>query len=151
MFQFMLPGAASIYYGDEAAIDGTLGTNEGCRYPMPWGTDFTKGEAYKLHRTLAHLKAEHTALRRGGMKFLYAENHVVSIARFWEDEVFVMVVSTADEDQTIRLPLGIVGAACPEGGSDVFGRALRYEKLDENSIAFTVEAHRAYFLECRLR
>ena len=40
ILQFTLIGAASIYYGDEAGIDGTIFTNEGCRYPMTWSRDF---------------------------------------------------------------------------------------------------------------
>ena len=151
MFQFMLPGAASIYYGDEAAIGGTLGTNEGCRYPMPWSKDFRNTDAYCLNRTMAKLKAEHKALSRGGMKFLYAANQVVSIARFRGEEVFVMVMSTSDSNQTIRLPLGAVGAACPKGDADIFGRAIQFEKTDANSIAFTVKAHQAYLMECRMK
>lgn len=150
IFQFMLTGAASIYYGDEAGIAGTVEPNEGCRYPMPWSRDFTDTEAYRLNYTMAHAKANHKALQCGGMKFLYAEGNVVALARFWEDEVFVAVLSTADSDTTIRLPLGAVGAACPKGDRDLFGRTLEYEKLDAHSISFTAKAHQAYFMECQL-
>lgn len=148
MFQFLLPGAASIYYGDEAAIDGTIDTMEGCRYPMPWDKDFREGENYRLYHALTHLKAAHKALSHGGMKFLYARDNVVAIARFWEDEIFVGVISTAEKDQTIRLPLGAVGAVSPTGESDVFGRLLEYSHLDDKSIALTVKAHNAYFMKC---
>lgn len=151
IFQFMLPGAASIYYGDEAGVDGVLGTNEGCRYPMPWGKDFKTGEIYRLNQTMAHMKAEHKALSHGGMKFLYAENNVVAIARFWENEAFVGIISTGDQDVNIRLPLGAVGAAAPKGEADVFGKVLEYTRLDNNSIALTVKAHQSYFMECRMR
>ena len=149
IFQFLLPGAASIYYGDEAAIGGTLGTNEGCRYPMPWGKDFKNSDAYKLHHTMAHLKAEHEALRSGGMKFLYAVGQVVAIARFHGDEVFVGILSTDDADVTIRLPLGAVGARAPK--REIFGRELEYERIDDNAIALRVKAHQAYLMECVLK
>ena len=151
IFQFMLPGAASIYYGDEAAVDGVLGTNEGCRYPMPWGLDFKTGEAFRLNQTMARMKAQHKALSRGGMKFLYAADNVVAIARFREDEAFVGIISTNGEDVKIRLPLGAVGASCPKGDTDVFGKALEYSRLDDNSIALTVRAHQSYFMECRMK
>ena len=149
IFQFMLPGAASIYYGDEAAVDGVLGTNEGCRYPMPWGKDFQSGERYKLNQTMARMKQEHEALRSGGMKFLYAEGNVVALARFNGEEAFVGVLSTEDQDATIRLPLGAVGAECP--AREIFGRALEYQKLEDGSIEMTVKAHQAYFMECKMR
>ena len=151
IFQFLLTGAASIYYGDEAGIDGVLGTNEGCRYPMPWSRDFKNGEAYRLNRTMAHMKSQHKAMSHGGMKFLYAEGNAVAIARFWEDEVFVGVISTEDQDVKIRLPLGAVGASCPKGAADVFGKPLEYEKADDNSIVLTVRAHQSYFMECEMK
>lgn len=151
IFQFLLTGAASIYYGDEAQTEGETGSMEGCRYPMPWWKDFRNTEIFRLYRTLAHTKAAHKALSHGGMKFLYAKDNVVAIARFWEQEVFVGILSTKDRDVTIRLPLGAVGAARPRGKSDVFGRELEYTVADENSIELTVKAHHAYFLECDMK
>ena len=76
---------------------------------------------------------------------------MVAIARFWEDEVFVGVISTEDRDVTIRLPLGAVGAGCPKGAADVFGKPLEYEKTDDNSIVLTVQAHQSYFMECEMK
>ena len=149
IFQFLLTGAASIYYGDEAGIDGVLGTNEGCRYPMPWDKEFAKGEAFRLNQTMAHKKHQHKALRSGGMQFLYAQGNVVAIARFCGEEAFVGVLSTQKEDVRIRLPLGAIGAECPR--EEIFGKALEYERLDDNSIALMVKAHEAYFMECKMK
>jgi len=151
IFQFMLTGAASIYYGDEAETEGVLGTIDGCRYPMPWSKNFKNSETFRLYQTLAHAKAEHPALRCGGMKFLYAKDNVVAIARFWEEEVFVGILSTNNEDVTIRLPLGAVGAKCPADSSDLFGKALEFETLDRNSISLKIHAHQAYFFNCKLK
>ena len=148
IFQFLLPGAASIYYGDEAGIDGTIETTEGCRYPMPWDKDFENSENYRLNRTMACFKAEHKALSHGGMKFLYAADGVVAIARFWENEVFVGVISTNDKDVQIRLPLGAVGACAPREGVDVFGTELTFAAAEDHSILFTAKAHTSYFMEC---
>jgi len=145
-FQFLLPGAASIYYGDEAEIDGETTSNEGCRYPMPWDKDFQSSPAFRLYQTMARTKAAHKALSHGGMKFLYAEGSVVAIARFWENEVFVGVISTADEDVTIRLPLGAVGAARPR--QELFGRPFVCTDCDSHSVWLTVPAHQSYFFDC---
>ena len=151
IFQFILPGAASIYYGDEAEIDGTIETTEGCRYTMPWGRDFTKTEAYVLNRTMAKMKAENKALSHGGMKFLYAKDGVVAIARFLDEKVFVGIISNNDHDVEIRLPLGAVGASRPISDEDVFGKTLSYKRADENSILLSVPAHQAYFIECSMK
>lgn len=151
IFQFILPGAASIYYGDEAEIDGTIETTEGCRYTMPWGRDFTKTDAYALNRTMAKMKAENKALSHGGMKFLYAKDGVVAIARFLDEKVFVGIISNNDHDTEICLPLGAVGASLPIGNEDVFGKTLSYKRADENSILLSVPAHQAYFIECSMK
>ena len=151
LFQFMLTGAPSVYYGDEAETEGVIGTLDGCRYPMPWGKDFRSSDTFKLYQTLAHTRTAHPALRRGGMKFLYAADYVVALARFLGDEVFVGILSTNGEDVTVRLPLGAVGAKCPNGGADIFGRKLEFEMLDDNSISLKVKAHEAYFFECKMK
>lgn len=151
IFLFTLVGAASIYYGDEAGIDGVLGTNEGCRYPMPWKKDFKNSEVYRMYRTLAHRKAEHPALSEGGMKFLYAKGYVVAIARFCGEEAFISVISTSDRTENISLPLGVLGAERPRGEKDVFGETLTWKKTDRDNIELTVEAHRSYFIECEMR
>ena len=151
IFQFLLTGAASIYYGDEVSIDGVLGSNEGCRYPMPWKKDYQNCDAYRLNQTMARLKAAHKALSHGGMKFLYTEGNVIAIARFWEDEVFVGVISTSDTDVKIRLPLSAVGASAPKDDTDIFGKRLEYRTLDDHSIELTVKAHQSYIMECRMK
>ncbi len=65
---------------------------------------------------------EHKALAEGGMKFLYAKDDIVVIARFYEDEVFTAVVSVSDETKKIVIPFGSVGSAGPKGSVDVFGK-----------------------------
>ena len=149
IFQFLLTGAASIYYGDEAEIDGTLDSMEGCRYPMPWSRDIPACQAYRLIHTMTHLKADHKALRQGGMKFLYTEGHVVALARFWDEEVFVGIISTEDRDVKIRLPLGAVGASVPIGSTDIFGTPLSYRLNADASIELTVKAGQSYLMQCR--
>lgn len=150
MFQFMLPGAPSIYYGDEAEIDGYTDSMEGCRYPMPWGKDFQQSERYQLIHTLAKLKAEHPALRSGSMRILFAEGNIFAIARFQDEEAFVCVISTEDRDKTIRLPLGALGAAHPEGTTDLFGTSLHWEKADAHAISLTVKAHQSCLFRCKI-
>ena len=154
IFQFILTGAASIYYGDEASIDGIFETIEGCRYPMPWSKDFKNKEIYQMYHTLAHMKAERKVLSEGGMKFLYNEGNVVAIARFTKDEAFVSVISTSDKDEKVILPLGVIGAAGFAGTDenvDVFGKALEYQTVDDNHIEMTVKAHHSYFIECEMK
>ena len=148
ILQFTLIGAPSIYYGDEAGIGGTTDSNEGCRYPMPWGKDFKKEEAYQFYRMLAHLKTHHRAFTDGGMKFLYAKDYIVAIARFYEGEIYVAIASTSDKTEEIILPFGSVGSCGPKDKKDIFGRELQYERIDKNNVRLVVKAHHAYLIEC---
>lgn len=149
IFQFLLTGAASIYYGDEARADGTIDSMEGCRYPMPWDKDFQSGEQYHLYQTMAKLKGANKALSHGGMQFLHDAGQVLAIARFWEGEAFVGVISNSKEPQTIRLPLGAIGAEAPL--EKVFGRNLNWEKRDDHSITLTVQPEEALLFSCKMK
>ncbi len=148
IFQFMLPGAASIYYGDEAEIDGYLEEVEGCRFPMPWGKPFKNGGLYQLNHIMAKTKKFHEAMRSGSFRFLSASDQVVVLARFTDQESFVGVMSTNELDVNTRIPLASVGASVPEGDKDIFDRALSWKKMDDGSICLTVPAHTAYFFRC---
>ena len=79
---------------------------------------------------------------------LYAEGHVFALARFWEQEAFVCVISTEDRDRTIRLPLGAVGAVRPCGEKDLFDRPLVFHDCDSHSVLMDVKAHQSYFFRC---
>ena len=175
IFQFMLPGAASVYYGDEAAIGGRPPSNEGCRWPMPWDSGFEQTERFRFYRTMMRLKGEHPALSRGGMCFLCTEGRVLSIARFTEEradktnvgtsiacpppdagtsiacprkrEAFVFVFNAGAEQKEIRLPLGAIGAARPAADYDVFGAPLTWRPLDEHAIVLKIPAHTALLFQ----
>ena len=122
---------------------------EGCRFPMPWGRDFTQTEQYRMIRTLAKLKTARAALREGGWKFLYAKDRIVVLARFTREEAFAAVLSTDSEEKTITLPLGAVGAAGIR--ADVLGHSVRWEKLDENHAALTIAPGEGLFLELEMK
>ena len=149
LFQFLLTGAASVYYGDEADIDGRIDSNEGCRYPMPWQKDFRNGEKYRLYKEMIALKKANPALRQGGMKFLYAQGDTFAIARFWGEDVLVGVISKAEQPETIRLPLAALGVQRPEGEKDLLGSTLTWEQGDEKAILLHTQPHSSYLFACK--
>lgn len=60
----------------------------------------------------------------------------------------VAVMSAEDKAREIRLPLGSVGAVCPKGNVDLFGKKLNYKVMDDISISLIVEAHQGYCIDC---
>ena len=147
--QFAMPGAPSVYYGDETDIGGWFHSMEGCRFPMPWSRDFTGTEQYRMIRTLAKLKTGRKALQEGGWKFLYAKDRIMAFARFTDDEAFTAVLSTDPEERTITLPLGAVGAKGIR--HDVLGHEVRWTTVDENHANLTLRPGEALFLELEMK
>ena len=66
--QFMLPGSPSIYYGDEAGMEG--GKDPFNRRTYPWGSE--DQELLRHFRKLGQLRRRYPALRLGGICFISA-------------------------------------------------------------------------------
>ena len=66
--QFMLPGMPSIYYGDEAGMEG--GKDPFNRRTYPWSKE--DGELLAHHKALGRLRKEQEPLRLGDIKFFQA-------------------------------------------------------------------------------
>ena len=150
VLQFMLIGAPSIYYGDEADIGGWTQNNEGCRSPMPWDKDFEKGETFRFYQRLCQLRNESSALSEGGMKFLYAQGRILALARFDDKEAFVAIVSQEEDDKQIELALDSIGARLPEDGRDVFGKDITASKGSDGKTVLNIKAASYCLLRCPL-
>ncbi|MCL2216660.1 MAG: alpha-amylase family glycosyl hydrolase [Defluviitaleaceae bacterium] len=144
IMMFCLPGAPNIYYGDEADIDGTTDTVEGCRYPMPWSRDFESEEKFALYSTLCKLKTGKDALGDGGFKILHEEDYVFSFARFTPHSLLVAVFSTDDQARELRIPLGDFGLQ-DSAGREIFDKAQC--KIDGTDAVITVKPHESYLFE----
>lgn len=142
---FTMIGAANMYYGDEASLDGDE-TNEGCRHPMPWGTNFEEKDQFKLYQTLCHLKTQEDALINGGYKFLDCHDYVFSFIRFNLDEGFITVFSRNDEEVEITLPLKDFGFNLELGSSDIFKNNLKYRIVDDE-VKLTVMPHTSLLIK----
>ena len=151
LLQFMLVGAPSVYYGDEAEIGGWTENNEGCRFPMPWQKDFRKTNTFRLYQGLAWLKQKSTALTEGGMKFLYAHGRILSLARFDDREALIAVVSLEKQEKVIRLAPGSIGARLLEDTKDYFGRSLTAIPIDDNTVELVIPAGASYLFLCPLK
>ena len=69
VLQFFLPGVPSIYYGDEAGLQGWKDPfNRRC---YPWGNEDT--ELVEYTRQMAKIRREHPAFAEGAMEFLVLE------------------------------------------------------------------------------
>ena len=78
--QFMLPGTPSIYYADEAGMEGYKDPFN--RRPYPWGRE--DAELLAHHRMLGKLRGAYPALRLGEVKFTLACDQKLAFSRSYE-------------------------------------------------------------------
>lgn len=73
------------------------------------------------------------------------------MARFYDDEIYVAVMSTDETTQKIELPLSVLGVTKLKEQEDVFGKKLNYEVVEGRGILLEVEPHQAYLIDCSIK
>src|SRR5690606_17991864 len=120
LVQFTLPGAPTVYYRDEIALDapsqpdsgGNLQDDPYNRAPYPWPDE--EGDAYSrdedmlaFYQTLGTLRKEHPALREGERITLLADNDTGVLAYLRVDaeagDAALVVINQSDVLQTATL------------------------------------------------
>ena len=99
--QYMLPGAPSTYYGDEAGMEGHKDPFN--RRTYPWGNE--KEALLSHYRQLGQLRKS-AALRLGDTEFISAENGHIAFIRKNDQEQFEIYVNL--NDRSWELPAGKV-------------------------------------------
>ena len=106
--QYMLPGAPSLYYGDEAGMEGYKDPFN--RRTYPWGKENT---ALLSHfRSLGQLRKTQEALRLGDIRFVHAQEGKVCFIRTYGGKALHVYVNCSKENWQIP------------GGKLLFGQGL---------------------------
>ncbi len=77
VLQFTVYGVPSVYYGDEAGLEGYH--DPFCRLPFPWGREDESLQAH--YRMLGELRRRHTALKTGAFRFLWHDERAFVFER----------------------------------------------------------------------
>lgn len=109
--QFMLPGMASIYYGDEAGLEG--GADPFCRRYYPWGAEDESLRSF--YAALCRVKNETQALKTGDVRVTEAGNGRLSFVRKSESQAVEVYVNQSGTDWEL-----------PQGGTLRFGGELAW-------------------------
>ena len=103
---FTFPGTPTIYYGDEAGMEGWEDPFNRSTYP--WGKEDPE---LKAHFTrLGNLRKDCAALNKGTIRYLYSKGSILIYAREYEGERYVTVVNASEEPVTLNLPWNAVEA-----------------------------------------
>ncbi len=93
VLQYCLPGCPSLYYGDEALMEG--GKDPFNRRTYPWGRE---DRALLEHfRRLGNLRKRSPALKLGDTEFLYAGGGKVAFSRRFENQQITIYVNRSEE------------------------------------------------------
>lgn len=91
--QYMLPGSPSVYYGDEAGMEGYKDPFN--RRTYPWGQE--NQELLNHFRRLGALRREHEALRLGNIEFFQAEDQRLGFCRKLGEQQFLVYVNRNED------------------------------------------------------
>ena len=97
---FTFPGAPTVYYGDEAGMEGWEDPfNRAC---YPWGREDTELKAWFAR--LAHLRLDCPALQSGQLHWRWTAGPILAFARELNDQLLITVINAADTPQSLTLP-----------------------------------------------
>jgi neopullulanase len=104
LLQLTLPGAPSIYYGDELAMEGRADPD--CRRAYPMSLEDAGPEAAptrELVRALLAARRDHVAVRRGEVRVVAARDRAVAIGREADGRRALVAVNAGDQPVTLEV------------------------------------------------
>ena len=101
IMQMTLPGAPTIYYGDEAGVCGW--TDPDNRRTYPWGHEDL--ELLEFYREAICLHKQNAVLRTGSYISLMAGEDLVCYGRFNDKDAVVTAINTSEDDKEINIPI----------------------------------------------
>jgi 4-alpha-glucanotransferase len=100
MLLYSFPGSPTVYYGDEAGMEGFEDPFN--RGTYPWGRE--DRELLAFYRRLGQLRKEHGALRSGDLTYLYASGGGLVLRRQRGGEVICTALNAGSGPLTLILP-----------------------------------------------
>jgi len=107
MIQFSLPGAPTIYYGDEVGITGN--DDPDTRRTYPWADLGGRPDTLMqmFYRTLINVRKQNRVLRDGDFRMLLADdtNETAAFGRKTASQAAVFVINRSVSSQTVSIPV----------------------------------------------
>lgn len=100
--QYTVYGFPSLYYGDEAGMEGLY--DPFCRRPYPWGEE--NGELLEHYRRIGEVR-KNSVFDCGDFDITYSEGALLIYERSKDGEIVTVAVNFSEE--SVRLPVTLVG------------------------------------------
>ena len=144
VMQMTLPGAPTLYYGDEAGVCGW--TDPDNRRTYPWGHE--NFEILEFYRETIAIHRQHKVFKTGSYKPLIEQRDLLCYGRFDMDNAAFVLINTSDTDKTVSIPTWTLGVEDGESferlieTSREFYNCGRVKVVQENNIVtVTVKAN----------
>ena len=111
---YAFPGSPTVYYGDEAGMEGFEDPFN--RGTYPWGRE--DAALLDYFRALGALRAARESLQGGGIRYLLAEGRALCFERRAGDEVTLCAVNAGAESFRVDLPWATALARDALGGQE---------------------------------
>lgn len=108
LFLMTYVGIPSILYGDEIGLSGAQ-SSESTRRCMLWDEKMWDQELWEFYHSLITLRKQSPALQQGGFKTLYAAGDIYAYARFYQQDVRIVILNRSDREQKVVLCLTLLG------------------------------------------
>lgn len=105
IMQMTLPGAPTLYYGDEAGLCGWTDPDD--RRTYPWGKEDL--ELLEFYREAISLHRQNEVLKTGSYQPLCGYKDFLSYGRFNKNNAIVVAVNTSDYDMEVEIPTWKLG------------------------------------------
>ena len=149
MMQITLPGAPTVYYGDEVGVCGF--TDPDNRRTYPWGNENL--ELLEYHRYVNKWHRIRKELKTGSLIRLISTGGVVCYARVLKDNISVVIINAGEYTAKTDIPLYLTGMR----DSAVISRVIYTNKVgynvgrvtyinDNGYLNFEIEPHSGYLL-----
>lgn len=92
-----LPGLPTVYYGDEAGLEGY--SDPFNRMPYPWGRE--DAELLSHYRLFGAIRNKHEALASGDFEVLFIEDWILVLMRRLGDDSYVTVLNNSSDEITV--------------------------------------------------
>jgi glycosidase len=113
LFTMTFIGVPSIFYGDEAGIDGVMESE--CRKAMVWEKRPEEGELFRFLKQLIAVRKQHKALVYGNFETVVARDGVYIFSRSVETEKLLIILNNSDMKKAVDLSRWM-----PKGADPIF-------------------------------
>ncbi|HEY3312100.1 MAG TPA: alpha-amylase family glycosyl hydrolase [Anaerolineales bacterium] len=114
LIQFTLPGAPTIYYGDEVGVTGNDDPDDRRTYPWADLGGSPDQTMFTHYQTLARIRKQVTALTAGDLRMLLADDSAGTVAygRKTTSQAALVVINRSPDAHTVSIP---VAGYLPDG------------------------------------